>query len=1037
MHTVDVKQEINAVSQPMSLTSKQQFYVDTPEFNIPEGEIHSVYPPQGHEERAEALPHVVFNTPSFPWEWRASYIEDAPDYQHRNRVPWLAVLVFTRDELELSPEELELIQKKSQTKKGSQEGLKQTSNLSINLPVSAVKDLQHTASPIRTPESDPDAATDVILLRSGLFKSLFTKYDTHGHPEKTATHPDVRPFRFLAHRRDINTEGMAVAALTATEDDQSSFGVVVCHRTGPVSFKEPTQCIAHLVSIRGVEIMPWPLSAETRFVALSTLHSWTYTCFPPDTPSLKDQFVALGQSSSLLRANVSLGDVPPDTEGIPPAVRNRVLSRLNDGYILARYRSKTGESTACFMRGPFIPVEIPSTIPRPWHKPSTIGSDLQILDQQLGIMDITYSAAWQLGRTIAIADQDFVSRIGQVRKQIYDRGMQYARLDALHEHGTRSRAELIAQLPSLVASLQQLPTSLQLATTDCHARSRRWHRPSIEPVDISYHGRQAASVQAFAKGKKTLKDCFLRAAKEVSSAVGDDPSQPSKIPYNEFNTPFSTDWMALLKWVVDRLFLEGIPPHYLVPDSSALPLESIRFFKIDWRWMDSLLDGALSLSNHTDQDHDEVREAIVAAIDLYRETKIPELRNHVPSIPKYGCYVRSALVTKFVDLKVDVISSDPSTEPSLILLRHKIVSPETMLCLFSQEPSSPAFEGLSFTQPPHQQSFVAASDLDQEVIEMTLKKAYTADHKTDDVTRPIDTVTWKRSSPASDDKVYLWDAVLSPDIPARQLLMESLSSYYLRKVQEKMDKKYFDDDTATSALMASQLGSVCWRLVIMLDGQAEGVPKVEVSRSDVKKSQLVESVLNARALARKIPSAIETTAPSRPSFFYRVSSTDDPTTTTITATRLEQDLIFRINLEPYTAGTYELKSMVIKLPFGEPTTKPPVLMSSYKGSGAEMISNLRFNVMVDTITKDGKATGIDLRMVPRSRRGFVPVTSCSELSFILSGVLLSQVTRRTEVQLSILENYRKQGSWKPATPPDTVILVPGGGPGKLNSVRLS
>ncbi|KID81376.1 hypothetical protein MGU_11258 [Metarhizium guizhouense ARSEF 977] len=657
----------------MSLTSKQQFYVDTPEFNIPEGEIHSVYPPQGHEERAEALPHVVFNTPSFPWEWRASYIDNVPDYQqNRNRVPWLAVLVFTRNELELSPGDLELIQSKTQTLKESQRGLKQTSNLSIRLAVSAVNHLQHTASPVRVPESDPDQETDVILLRPGLFKSLFTKYDAHGRVEKTATHPDVRPFRFLAHRRDVNTQGMAVAALTATEDYQSSFSVVVSHRTGPFDVKEPTQCIVHLASIRGVETMAWPLSAGTRFVAISTLHSWTYTCIPPDTPSLKDQFVALGQSSALLRANVSLGDLP-DTEGIPPAVRDRVLSRLEDGYTLARHRNKTGESTACLIRGPFIPVGISSTVSRPWHKPSTIGSDLQILDQQLGIMDITNSAAWQLGRTIAIADQDFVSRIGQVRKQIYDRGMQYAQLDALHEHGTRSRAELIAQLPSLVASLQQLPTSLQLATNDSHARSRRWHRPSVEPVDISYHGRQTASIQAFAKGKKTLKDYFLRAAKEVSSAVGHDPSQPSEIPYNEYNTPFSPDWMALLNWVIDRLFLEGIPPHYLVPDSGALPLESIRFFNIDWRWMDSLLDGALSLSNYTDQDHDEVREAIVAAIDLYRETKIPQLGNRVSPIPKYGCYVRSDLVTKFVDLKVDVISSNPSTDSPAILLSHKIL----------------------------------------------------------------------------------------------------------------------------------------------------------------------------------------------------------------------------------------------------------------------------------------------------------------------------------------------------------------------------
>ncbi|EKJ73715.1 hypothetical protein FPSE_06109 [Fusarium pseudograminearum CS3096] len=53
-----------------------------------------------------------------------------------------------------------------------------------------------------------------------------------------------------------------------------------------------------------------------------------------------------------------------------------------------------------------------------------------------------------------------------------------------------------------------------------------------------------------------------------------------------------------------------------------------------------------------------------------------------------------------------------------------------------------------------------------------------------------------------------------------------------------------------------------------------------------------------------------------------------------------------------------------------------------------MTSNIRFNAMVDTITRDGKATGPVLGMVPRSRRGYVPVTSCDELSFVLSGVLM-------------------------------------------------
>nr|CEG03376.1 unnamed protein product [Fusarium pseudograminearum CS5834] len=101
-----------------------------------------------------------------------------------------------------------------------------------------------------------------------------------------------------------------------------------------------------------------------------------------------------------------------------------------------------------------------------------------------------------------------------------------------------------------------------------------------------------------------------------------------------------------------------------------------------------------------------------------------------------------------------------------------------------------------------------------------------------------------------------------------------------------------------------------------------------------------------------------------------------------------------------------------------------------------MTSNIRFNAMVDTITRDGKATGPVLGMVPRSRRGYVPVTSCDELSFVLSGVLVSQVTQKTSVTLSIDENYRKQGTWKPAINPRPIILMPRDGPGGSTRLRL-
>lgn len=48
--------------------------------------------------------------------------------------------------------------------------------------------------------------------------------------------------------------------------------------------------------------------------------------------------------------------------------------------------------------------------------------------------------------------------------------------------------------------------------------------------------------------------------------------------------------------------LENVPFNYLVPDASMAPPESIRFFQVDDLWINSLIDGALSLGGATRDD---------------------------------------------------------------------------------------------------------------------------------------------------------------------------------------------------------------------------------------------------------------------------------------------------------------------------------------------------------------------------------------------------------------------------------------------------
>jgi len=88
---------VNNNSDELVLKSKQAFRVDAPQIFLPAGSVYSIYPPQGHSDTVDILPHVVLNDPHLPWERVAS--TEAGKDATRNKVPWLALLTFTQDEL--------------------------------------------------------------------------------------------------------------------------------------------------------------------------------------------------------------------------------------------------------------------------------------------------------------------------------------------------------------------------------------------------------------------------------------------------------------------------------------------------------------------------------------------------------------------------------------------------------------------------------------------------------------------------------------------------------------------------------------------------------------------------------------------------------------------------------------------------------------------------------------------------------------------------------------------------------------------------
>lgn len=813
-HCVNVTQIIKPPTSetPLELTAEQDFFVDAPQFSLPEGSVHSIYPPSGYPDDHRILPHVVLTDPHLPWE-RLGSPKTEEHTDDRNRVPWLALFTFTQDELRLPLETLDgdnSIFKNTSTQLAKP--VKQTPTLAVNMTVADLWVTDSIVTPVMAnlgPDNTKNSRGDFIFVKPDLFTSLFSPFDKDNERQAPSS-PDTSRYKFLAHVRKINTAGMAVAGF----EDVGIFSVVVGSRCGPLDNTAPVSVSVHLVSIEGVEAMDFPIIKD--YVVLCSLHSWNYTVVPPGMLNVPDALESLGRTLSVLRS--------PDTVINPlksaGAVPERLAHRLEDGYSLVKYRTQTGEQTVALFRGPFTPTVVPHL---PMNNCSNSGQDLQILDKEVGIMDITFSAAWQLGRTLALGDQGFAAALARLRTAIHKRAMKESKIIAVIDTAWtsasfRTRTDVLRDLSDLPATLRSL-TRIHIprppGSVDGHrpfkpgGHLKRWHRPRLRRRDFPPLGFTAPKIKDNYLGQA------IRAARELAKATDGNI-------YDETNTPVSTDWMVVLAWVMNRMFLAGVPAHYLITDPSHLEYESLRFFHIDPNWVDAMVDGALSLANHMGDDKDRV--AIKTALNDYIKSK-PALQPHAPQIPTYGFYLRSDLVTMFPDLKVTTLPEPPKgIRPQRApLLRHEIVIDGVMLGLLDRLPGSKDFTGLVFTQPPHQQRFAAGRGLDTKRIKIDLRRQYTVNEtiREQDPNRH-EVLEQIRKSSTDTDNWFIWGNDSGKD-DLRILRLPHIADEQLQILNEKMGtyddhgtwKRYFEDDAATSALLALQLNDPIYNLTIL------------------------------------------------------------------------------------------------------------------------------------------------------------------------------------------------------------------------------
>ncbi|MEM7799645.1 MAG: hypothetical protein AAF633_10685, partial [Chloroflexota bacterium] len=143
-------------------------------------------------------------------------------------------------------------------------------------------------------------------------------------------------------------------------------------------------------------------------------------------------------------------------------------------------------------------------------------------------------------------------------------------------------------------------------------------------------------------------------ARHIQAAEEQIDHLPFNGPAPELDLPAS-----VVGWFQRTARLEGIPFHNLIIDERLLPEESIRFFEIDWHWVEALFDGAFSIGR-------------VTALDHHRERNLSHrARGKLPERRMTGFLLRSAVVAGHPDLLIDGYTKGLwLNEPETVRLFH-------------------------------------------------------------------------------------------------------------------------------------------------------------------------------------------------------------------------------------------------------------------------------------------------------------------------------------------------------------------------------
>lgn len=341
-----------------SYEKSQDFEVEGPRFAIDGAVVYSVFPPPAATGYFEAvLPSMVFTRKTLPWERTINdQLPATPP------VSWLALLVFTAEEVPA--------------------GVINTTFGNVVEPGPGIFGPQQLRDVTDQQKQSVCMAVDIPT-------ALYNKIV-----------PSVEDLKLLSHCREVD---MAYKEIRA-DVDEGWFSVVIANRF-PEPGKRNTVCLVSLEGF-GANLYGSPVPDATyNSVRLAVLASWSFT----GETARDENFSTLMQNLNACSLRLPNKPAQEITEA-----EKLVAEAFHDGYVAMNYLTRFGEETAAWYRGPLTPVQL-------YEVPQVSAFSAEaamVYDPETGLFDLSYAAAWQIGRLLALSDKEFAVALMNWRKQM-------------------------------------------------------------------------------------------------------------------------------------------------------------------------------------------------------------------------------------------------------------------------------------------------------------------------------------------------------------------------------------------------------------------------------------------------------------------------------------------------------------------------------------------------------------------------------------------------------------------------------------------